>query len=86
MHNVFAIFYKNLSNFYFEERVITKHEFFFFLLGRYIVIGSSIDMNVGAFCENSVSFLKSVVLQLSPTYSESYANLNVKSRPKFSSP
>ena len=46
-------------------------------------MGSPIDMNVDVFWETSVSFLKSVVLQLSPKYSQSNANLNVKSRSKF---
>ena len=65
-----------------------KKQFFFliFLKGRYFVMEASIDMNVGVFWETSVGFLKSVVLQLFPRYSQSYANLNDKSRPKFSSP
>ena len=41
-------------------------------------------MNVGVFWETSVGFLK--VLQLFPEHSQSYANLNVKSRPRFNSP
>ena len=44
-------------------------------------MGTSIDMNIGVFWQTSVSFLNSVGLQLSPKYSQSYANLNVKSRP-----
>ena len=41
-------------------------------------MGGSIDMNVDLFCETSVSFLKSVALQLPPPKkSQSYANLNV---------
>ena len=39
----------------------------------------------GVFWETSVAFLKSLVLQLFLKYSQSYANLNVKSRPKWSS-
>ena len=46
-------------------------------------MGSPIDMNVDVFWETSVGFLKSVVLQLFPKYSQSYVNLNVKSRAKF---
>ena len=46
-------------------------------------MGSPIDMNIGLFWEASVGFLKSVVLQLFPRYSQSYINLNVKSGPKF---
>ena len=43
-------------------------------------MGGSIDMNVDLFYETSVSFLKSVALQLPPPppkKSQSYANLNV---------
>ena len=43
-------------------------------------------MNVGVFWETSVGFLKVVVLRLFPEHSQSYANLNVKSRPRFNSP
>ena len=43
-------------------------------------------MNIGVFWETSAGFLKSVVLQLFPKYSQVYANLNVKNRLKFSSP
>ena len=46
-------------------------------------MGGSIDMNIGVFSETSVSFLKSVVLQLFPKYSQSNVNLNVKSRAKL---
>ena len=63
-----------------------KHKFLIFLKGRYFVIGDSIDMNIGVFWENSVGLLKSVVVQLFSKCSRSYANLNVKSRPKFNSP
>ena len=48
-------------------------------------MGGCIDMNVGVFWEISVGFIKSVVLQFFPEYSQSYANLNVKSRLKFNS-
>ena len=41
-------------------------------------MGGPIDMNVGVFWETSVSFLKSVVLQLLPKYGQSYINLNIK--------
>ena len=46
-------------------------------------MGSPIDMNVDVFWETSVGFLKSVVLQLFPKYSQSNINMNVKSRSKF---
>ena len=42
-----------------------------------------IDMNVGAFWETSVGFLKRVVLQLFPKYNQRYVNLSVESRAKF---
>ena len=63
-----------------------KHKFLIFVKGRYFVMGGSIDMNVGVFWETSVSFLKNLVVQLFPKYSQSYANLNVKSRPEFNNP
>ena len=59
-----------------------KHRFFIFLKSRYFVMEASIAV----FWETAVGFQKSVVLQLFPKYSQSYANLNVKSRPKFNSP
>ena len=50
---------------YFGKRSRQKnHKFFIFLKGRYFVMGGSIDMNVGAFWETSVGFIKSVILQL----------------------
>ena len=49
-------------------------------------MGGFIDMNISVFGEASERFLKSVVLQLFAKCSQSYANLNVKSRPKFNSP
>ena len=45
-------------------------------------MGGHIDINVDIFSEISVDFLKSVVSQLFPKYTQSYVNLNVKSRPK----
>ena len=53
------------------------------LKGRYFVMDGSIDVNTGIFRNTSIGFLKSVVLQLFRKYSQIYANLNVKSRPKF---
>ena len=54
-----------------------------FLEDRYFVMGGPIDLNIGVFWETSVGFLKSVVLQLFPKYSQSNVNLNVKSRAKL---
>ena len=65
------------TNIYFEERAIKKTQNLIFLKVRYFVMGSSIDMNVGVFTETSFGFLKSVVFQLFPKYSQSYANFNV---------
>ena len=60
-------------------------KFFIFLKGRYFVKAGSIDMNVCVFWETCVTFLKNVVLQLFPKSTQSYANFNVKSRPKLNS-
>ena len=46
----------------------------------------SIDMNIGAFWETSVGFLKSIDSQLFPKYIQSYVNLNNKSNSKFNGP
>ena len=54
-----------------------------FLRGRYFVMGGLIDIYVDMFWDTSAGFLKCVVLQLFLKYSQSYANLNVKSREKF---
>ena len=60
-----------------------NHKSFIFLQGRYFVMGGPIDMNIGVFWETSAGFLKSVVLQLFPKYSQSNVKLNVKNRWKF---
>ena len=73
------------TNIYFEEWATKKIQSFIFLKVRYFVMIGSTDMDVGVFRETSFGFLKSVVLQLFPKYSQSYANLNVKSRLKFNS-
>ena len=64
--------------FHFKKEPPKKHKLFIFLSGCYFVMGNPIDMNVDVFLETSVGFLKSVVLQLFPKYSQSYVNLNVK--------
>ena len=46
-------------------------------------MGDPIDMNFDGFWETSVGFLKGVVLQLFPKYSQSNVNVNVKSRLTF---
>ena len=49
-------------------------------------MSGSIDMNASVFWQTSVDFVKKVILQFLPKYSQSYANLSVKIRPKFNSP
>ena len=75
---------------YWQIRFCSYYAFFTnhfqFLKGRYFVMDGSIDTSVGVFSETSVGFLKGAVLQFSPKYGQSYANLNVKSRPKFNRP
>ena len=46
-------------------------------------MGGPTDLNFGVFWETFVGFLKTVVLELFPKYSQSHGNSNVKSRPKF---
>ena len=60
-----------------------KHKFLIFLKNRYFVMLGSIDRNIGVFSYTPVGFSRSVVLLLFPKYSQSYADLNVKSRPKL---
>ena len=57
--------------------------FYFFLKKNYLVMGGPTDLNFGVFWETFVGFLKTVVLELFPKYSQSHGNSNVKSRPKF---
>ena len=54
-----------------------------FLDGRHFLMDGPIDINFDVFWEIYVDFLKSVVLQLLPKYSQSNVNLNVKSGVKF---
>ena len=74
----------NCMQFLFWKKSFQKTQIFHFLKYRYFVM--AININVGLFWETSVGFLKSAVLQLFPKYSQSYVNLNVKSRPKFNFP
>ena len=69
-----------------EKEPPKKYKFFIFLKSRYFTKGASIDMNFGVFWETSIGSLKSVVPQPFPKYSQSYANLDVKSTLKFNSP
>ena len=79
-------FIKNLKCqqfFHLKKEPPKKHKFFMFLKGCYFVMGSPIDINVHVLWETSVGFLKNVVLQLFPKYSQSNVNVNVKSRLTF---
>ena len=51
-----------------------------FLRGRCLLMGGPIDTNFDVFGETSVGFLKCVVLQFFPKYSQSYVSLTFKSR------
>ena len=69
-----------------KKQLPKKHKFFVFWKGHYFLMEGSIDIDVGVFWETSVGFLKIVVSQLLPKYSQSYGNLDVKIRPKFKIP
>ena len=64
--------------FSFEKGATKKQMFLIFLKGCYFLMGSPVDMNVAVLWETSVGFLKSVVLQLFPKYSQSNINLMPK--------
>ena len=57
-----------------------------FLRDCYFVMDSPVDINIDVFWETSVDFIKRVVLQLFPKYSQSYVNLNVKKYSKIQLP
>ena len=79
--NIWFIKNSKCQSFFLKKRSHQKkHNSFTFLIGRYFVMGGPIDITVGVFWETSVGFLKNVVLQLFPKYSQSNVNLNVKSR------
>ena len=75
--NIWFIKNSRCQQFVFWKRSRQKHKFFIFLKGRYFVMDGPIDMNFGVLWEAPVDFLKSVVLQLFPKYSQSNVNLNV---------
>ena len=81
--NIWFIENSKCRQFSFWENSRKKKQIFQFLKSRYLVVSGPTDMNVGMFWETSVSFLKSVVSQLFPKYSQSYVNLSVKSSPKL---
>ena len=71
---------QNVSNFYFKKRAVKKTQIF-----HIYKVPLFRNMNVSVLRKTSAGFLKSVVVQLFPKYSLSYANLNVKIRPKCNS-
>ena len=81
-------FIKNLKcqECFFGKGAAKKTQILNIFKGRYFVMGGPIDMNVSVFWETSVGFLKSVVLELFPKYSQIYINLRVKSKPIFNDP
>ena len=60
-----------------KKRTAKNPKSVMFLRSRYFVMGNLIDKNVKVFEETSVGFLKCVVLQVFPKYSQSYVNFNV---------
>ena len=62
---------QNISNFCIEKRAPQKIIAFpFFLKSHYFALCDPIDINVGVFCESSVGFPKSVVLEHFPKFSQ----------------
>ena len=71
------------QQFVFWKRSRQKTQIFHIFKGPLFRNGWPYWYDVDVFWETSVGFLKSVVLQLFPKYSQSNVNLNVKSRAKF---
>ena len=63
--------------FIFKKEPQKKYNFSIFLQGRYFIMVGSIDINVDEFLETSVGFLKSVVSQLFPKYSQKYDKIQL---------
>ena len=80
--NIWFMKNSKCHQFLFWKRRRQKTKFLNILKGRHFVMDGPIDMNVGEFWETSGSFLKNVVLELFPKYSQSYVNLDVKSSAK----
>ena len=77
---------QNVSNFYFKKITAQPTKSFHYFKGLLFSNGWPNDMNGSVSYETRVGFLKSVVLQLISEYSQRYANLTVKGRPKFNCP
>ena len=69
--------FKMPAIFILKKKLPKWHKLFISLEGHYFVMGCSFNMNVGVFWETSMSFLKSVALQIFSKHSQSYANLNL---------
>ena len=84
--NFWFIINSKYQQFLFEKKTTRKTYLLKFLKECYFVMGQDINVNVGVFKNSFVGFLKSVVMYIFPKFRQSYVNLNVKSRPKFSCP
>ena len=78
--NLWFLKIPNVSDIFIWKRSRQKKQIFHIFNELLFRNGQPIDMNVSVFWETSVGFLKNVVLQLFPKYSQSNVNLNVKSR------
>ena len=67
-----------MTFFYFSKRAAKNGNSFIFLKSCFH-LGGCRKMNLGAFLETYVGFLKNVILQLFSKYYQSYINLKVKS-------
>ena len=81
--NIWFIKNSKCQQFVFWKRSRQKTQIFHIFKGPLFRNGWPYWYDVDVFWETSVGFLKSVVLQLFPKYSQSNVNLNVKSRAKF---
>ena len=68
-----------MTFFYFSKRANKNGNSFIFLKRCCFHLGDCRKMNLGAFLETYVGFLKNVILQLFSKYYQSYINLKVKS-------
>ena len=81
--NIWFIKDSKCQQFVFWKRSRQKTQIFHIFKGPLFRNGWPYWYDVDVFWETSVGFLKSVVLQLFPKYSQSNVNLNVKSKAKF---
>ena len=64
--------------FIFEIKGAKKDKIFYFLKGRFFLMGGPIDVIFGLFSDTYMRLLKSITSQFSSRYSKSYNNGNVK--------